>query len=72
MTDIDARDFGRLESEVAALTRQVGDLTVKVDSLLELAAKGRGAFWLALIVGGVVGSMLSTVSSRVLTRLFGG
>ncbi len=41
MSDIDARDFGRLEAQVEALQTEVHSLSKDVKALLELANKGK-------------------------------
>ena len=44
MSDIDARDFGKLEAQVEALQSEVHSLSQDVKALLELANKGKGGF----------------------------
>ena len=50
MAEIDARDFGRLEAQVESLHSQVTQLSADVKSLLELANKGKGGFWMGMTI----------------------
>jgi hypothetical protein len=65
MQEIDPRDFGALESKVAHLETMVFAQGQKIDQLLEIANRGRGALWLTLTVGGILGAL-----SAILVRLF--
>ena len=61
MSDIDPREFGRLEAEVNALQDEVSGLRDDVKELLELADKSKGGFWIGMAivsgVGGIVGAI---------------
>lgn len=61
MSDIDPREFGRLEAEVKALQEEVSGLRDDVKELLELANKSKGGFWIGMAivsgVGGIVGAI---------------
>ena len=43
-----ARDFGKLEAQVEALQNEVHTLSKDVKSLLELANKSKGGFWMGM------------------------
>ena len=66
MSDIDPRDFGRLEAEVTSLQDQVADLAKKVDALLELANRSRGGFWVGMTIASLIGGLFTFVAERVL------
>ncbi len=66
MTDIDPREFGRLESEVKSLSDQVTALQADVKSLLELAHRSKGGLW----VGMAVASALGGLATLIIERLF--
>ena len=51
MSDIDPREFGRLEAEVKALQDEVSGLRDDVKELLELANKSKGGFWIGMAPG---------------------
>lgn len=61
MSDIDPREFGRLEAEVSALQDEVAGLRADVQELLELANKSKGGFWIGMAVasglGGIAGAL---------------
>jgi hypothetical protein len=74
MDPIDQREFGRLEAQVEAQGREIGELketlrgmAVKLDELLALANKGRGGFW----AGMTFVSMTGTAVGWVLHNVFG-
>ena len=64
--DIDARDFGRLEAEVETLQRQVNSLEGKVDTLLELANKSKGGFWVGMGIASALGGLVTFIGEKVL------
>ena len=65
MSDIDARDFGKLEAQVEALQKEVHALSTDVKSLLELANKGKGGFWMGMTIASAVGGLLTFIADRV-------
>jgi DNA anti-recombination protein RmuC len=65
MSDVDARDFGRLEAQVEALQGQVTQLSADVKSLLELANKGKGGFWMGMTIASFMGGVITFVADRV-------
>jgi predicted PurR-regulated permease PerM len=65
MSDIDARDFGRLEAQVEALQSEVHSLSKDVKELLELANKGKGGFWMGMTIASAVGGVLTFIGERL-------
>ena len=65
MSDIDARDFGKLEAQVEALQAEVHSLSKDVKSLLELANKSKGGFWMGMTIASTVGGILTYVGERL-------
>jgi len=65
MAEIDARDFGRLESQVDSLQIQVSQLSTDVKSLLELANKGKGGFWMGMTIASFMGGVITFVADRL-------
>jgi len=65
MAEIDARDFGRLESQVDSLQLQVSQLSTDVKSLLELANKGKGGFWMGMTIASFLGGIITFVADRL-------
>jgi len=65
MSEIDARDFGRLEAQVEVLQTQVSQLSADVKSLLELANKGKGGFWVGMTIASFMGGVITFVADRL-------
>ena len=65
MSEIDARDFGRLEAQVETLQGQVTQLSTDVKALLELANKGKGGFWVGMTIASFMGGAITFVADRV-------
>ena len=65
MSDIDARDFGKLEAQVEALQNEVHSLSKDVKALLELANERKGGFWMGMTIASTVGGILTYVGERL-------
>ena len=65
MSEIDARDFGRLEAQVETLQGQVTQLSTDVKALLELANKGKGGFWMGMTIDSFMGGVITFVADRL-------
>ena len=65
MSDIDARDFGKLEAQVEALQKEMHQLSVDVKSLLELANKGKGGFWMGMTIASFMGGIVTFIVDRI-------
>ena len=65
MSDIDAREFGKLEAQVEALQKEMHTLSADVKSLLELANKGKGGFWMGMTIASFMGGVITFVADRV-------
>jgi hypothetical protein len=65
MSDIDARDFGRLEAQVESLQGQVTQLSNDVKALLELANKSKGGFWMGMTIASIAGGVFTFVADRL-------
>jgi DNA anti-recombination protein RmuC len=65
MSDIDARDFGKLEAQVEALQKEMHQLSADVKSLLELANKGKGGFWMGMTIASFMGGVITFVADRL-------
>ena len=68
MSDIDPREFGRLEAEVQSLRTQVSALQSDVRELLELANRSKGGLWLGMSIAAALGSVVSWVATHILNR----
>ena len=65
MSEFDARDFGKLEAQVEALQKEMHTLSVDVKSLLELANKGKGGFWMGMTIASFMGGVITFVADRL-------
>jgi DNA anti-recombination protein RmuC len=65
MDEVSAREFGRLEAQVEALQSEVRDLSKDVKSLLELANKSKGGFWMGMTIASLVGGGITFFMDRV-------
>ena len=65
MSDVDARDFGKLEAQVEALQKEVHNLSHDVKALLELANKGKGGFWMGMTIASFMGGIITFVADRL-------
>lgn len=65
MSEIDPREFGKLEAQVEALNVEVHALRNDVKALLELANKSKGGFWMGMTIASTVGGILTFVADRL-------
>ena len=65
MSDIDARDFGKLEAQVEALQKEMHSLSADVKSLLELANKSKGGLWIGMSLASFGGGIVTFVADRL-------
>ena len=66
MSDIDARDFGKLEAQVASLQIEVHQLATDVKALLELANKSKGGFWMGMTIASIAGGVITFFAGRLI------
>lgn len=66
MSDIDARDFGKLEAQVEALEKEVHALRSDVRALLELANQSKGGLWVGMGIASVLGGIVTFVMGSML------
>jgi DNA anti-recombination protein RmuC len=65
MSDIDAREFGKLEAQVEALQKEMHSLSTDVKALLELANKGKGGFWMGMTIASFMGGVITFIADRL-------
>jgi len=65
MSDIDAREFGKLEAQVEALQKEMHLLSSDVKALLELANKGKGGFWMGMTIASFMGGIITFIADRL-------
>lgn len=64
MTEIDPREFGRLEAEVHSLRTQVSDLQKDVRTLLAMANRSKGGLWVGMTIASALGGFASWIVSH--------
>jgi len=65
MSDIDAREFGKLEAQVESLQKEMHTLSQDVKALLELANKGKGGFWMGMTIASFAGGVVTFIADRL-------
>ena len=65
MSEVDARDFGKLEAQVEALQKEMHSLSADVKCLLELANKGKGGFWMGMTIASFAGGIVTFLADRL-------
>jgi DNA anti-recombination protein RmuC len=65
MSEVDARDFGKLEAQVESLQKEMHALSADVKSLLELANKGKGGFWMGMTIASFAGGIVTFLADRL-------
>jgi cell division protein FtsB len=66
MSEISERDFGRLEAEVQALKAEIDDIKSDVKSLLALANKSKGGFWMGMTIASIIGGCITFFVDRIM------
>jgi hypothetical protein len=64
MTEIDPREFGRLEAEVTSLRNQVTAMQTDIRTLLEMANKSKGGLWAGMTIASMLGGAVSWVATH--------
>ena len=64
MTEIDPREFGRLEAEVASLRNQVTAMQTDIKTLLEMANRSKGGLWAGMTIASMLGGAVSWVATH--------
>jgi hypothetical protein len=65
MSEVDARDFGKLEAQVEALQKEVHTLSTDVKALLELANKSKGGLWVGMSLASFGGGVVTFIADRL-------
>ena len=66
MSEIDPREFGKLEAQVEALQVEVHALRQDIKALLEMANKSKGGMFVGMAIASVVGGFISFVATKVI------
>ena len=66
MSEIDPREFGKLEAQVEALQAEVHALRQDIKTLLEMANKSKGGFFVGMAIASIIGGVISFIATKVL------
>jgi hypothetical protein len=65
MSEIDPREFGKLEAQVEALQAEVHALRLDIKTHLEMANKSKGGFFVGMAIASIVGGIISFVATKI-------
>jgi len=65
MSDIDPREFGKLEAQVEALQTEVHAMREDIKALLEMANKSKGGMFVGMEIASVVGGIISFIATKI-------
>ena len=66
MSEIDPREFGKLEAQVDALQAEVSAMRDDIKALLEMANRSKGGFFVGMAIASVIGGVISFVATKVM------
>jgi hypothetical protein len=66
MSEIDPREFGKLEAQVQALQTEVHAMREDIKQLLEMANKSKGGMFVGMAIASVVGGIISFIATKVI------
>ena len=66
MSEIDPREFGKLEAQVAALQTEVHAMREDIKALLEMANRSKGGFFVGMAIASIVGGVISFIATKVI------
>ena len=66
MSEIDPREFGKLEAQVEALQHEVHAMRDDIKVLLEMANKSKGGFFVGMAIASVIGGFISFIATRII------
>ena len=65
MSEIDPRECGKLEAQVEALQTEVHALRQDIKTLLEMANKSKGGFFVGMAIASIVGGIISFIATKL-------
>ena len=65
MSEIDPREFGKSEAQVEALQAEVHALRQDIKTLLEMANKSKGGFFVGMAIASIVGGIISFIATKL-------
>lgn len=68
MSEIDLREFGKLEAQVETLQSEVHALRDDVKKLLAMANKSKGGLWVGMAIVSALSSLAAFIADRTVFR----
>jgi len=68
MSEIDPREFGKLEAQVEALQVEVHALRQDIKALLEMANKSKGGMFVGMAIASFIGGLITFIADRLFTK----
>lgn len=62
MSDIDPVEYGKLISKVDGLEKKVDSMEADIKTLLELANKSKGGFWMGMAIASGIGGFVTYIT----------
>jgi hypothetical protein len=62
---LDSVEYGKLIAKVEMLEKKIDKMENALDELLALANKGRGGFWMGMMIASLVGAVISYISRAI-------
>jgi hypothetical protein len=66
MSEIDPREFGKLEAQVEALQNEVHAMREDIKALLEMANRSKGGMFVGMAIASVLGGIVSFVATKMI------
>jgi len=68
MSEIDPREFGKLEAQVEALQAEVHAMREDIKALLEMANRSKGGFFVGMAIASFAGGLVTFIADRVFSK----
>jgi len=68
MESIDPVEYGKLLAKVETLTTKVDAMESDIKTLLELANKSKGGFWMGMTVASIVGGFITWFANNLVFK----
>ena len=68
MSEIDPREFGKLEAQVEALQVEVHARRQDIKALREMANKSKGGMFVGMAIASFIGGLITFIADRVFTK----
>jgi len=68
MSEIDPVEYGRLLAAVEQLEKKMDKMEDSIDSLIELANKSKGGFWVGMTIASIIGGFLTFIGTYIFSK----